>query len=149
MNLNKIFEMREYHDLTQQELAKTIGGNRTSISNWENEKEIPNIKRANKIAEHFQISLDYLFNLSKVKNYNNGKKGEIDKHLVGNRLKELRQEHNLTLRQLAKELNTTSSTLSAYESGKTLLLTAFAIQLCKKYGISMDWLYGKRNIKYR
>lgn len=147
MNFNKIFEIREYNDLTQQQLAKIIGGNRTSISNWENEKEFPNIQKANKIADYFHVSLDYLFNLSKEKSYNDNKVCDIDKHLVGKRLKEIREEHNLTLRMLAKILNTTSSTLSAYETGKTLLLTAFAIQICKKYKISMDWLYGKRDTK--
>lgn len=147
MNFSKIFEIREDNNLTQQELANIIGGNRTSISNWENEKELPNIKKANQIADHFNISLDYLFNLSKNKRYNDIKQGNIDKKLVGKRLKELREENKLTLRKLAFELNTTSSTLSAYETGKTLLLTAFAIQMCRKYKVSMDWLYGKKDSK--
>ena len=143
MTFSKIFELREYNDLTQQELANIIGGSRTSISAWENEKEIINIRKANKIVDYFDISLDYLFNFTKEKNYSHCKKGDINKYLVGTRLKVLRERNNLTLRKLAQELNTTSSTLSAYESGKTLLLTAFAIQICKKYNVSMDWLYGK------
>lgn len=147
MNFSKIFEIREDNNLTQQELANIIGGNRTSISNWENEKELPNIKKANQIADHFNISLDYLFNLSKNKRYNDIKQGNIDKKLVGKRLKELREKNKLTLRKLAFELNTTSSTLSAYKTGKTLLLTAFAIQMCRKYKVSMDWLYGKKDSK--
>ena len=47
---------------------------------------------------------------------------------------------------LAKVLNTTSATISAYETGKTLLLTAFAIELAKKYHISIDLLCGKEEI---
>lgn len=35
-----------------------------------------------------------------------------------NRIKELRQENNLTLRQLGEELNLKNSTLSQYETGK-------------------------------
>lgn len=147
-NMNsKIYDIRENNDLTQEELAKIIGGNRVSISNWENEKEIPNINKANEIANYFDISLDYLFNLSKIKNYSDNKKCNIDKIVVGNRLKEFRKEHNLTISKLAAELNTTPSTISAYESGKTLLLTAFAVQICKKYKISMDYLYGKKDDK--
>ncbi len=144
---SKIYDIRENNDLTQEELAKIIGGNRVSISNWENEKEIPNINKANEIANYFDISLDYLFNLSKIKNYSDNKKCNIDKIVVGNRLKEFRKEHNLTISKLAAELNTTPSTISAYESGKTLLLTAFAVQICKKYKISMDYLYGKKDDK--
>ena len=69
--------------------------------------------------------------------------GSLDRIVVGKRLKEIREDNHLTLKALADELNTTPSTLSAYETGTNMLLTAFAIQICKKYRVSMDWLYGK------
>ena len=34
-------------------------------------------------------------------------------------------------------------TISAYESGKTTILTAFAYEICKRYNISMDYLCGR------
>lgn len=143
MSYNKINEIREEYDLTQQELANIIGGSRVNISNWENDKEIPNIQRINNMVDYFNISLDYMFKLSHDKSYMDIKKGDLDRIITGKRLKEFRESKNLTLKMLAKELNTTSSTISAYETGKNMLLTAFAIQICKKYRISMDWLYGK------
>ena len=69
---------------------------------------------------------------------------ELNKNEIGSRIKKIREDNNLTLRDLAKELNTTSSTISAYETGKTLILTAFAYQICIKYNVSLDWLCGKR-----
>lgn len=45
---------------------------------------------------------------------------------------------------LAKSLNTTQSTIWAYETGRTLILTAFAYQICVKYNVSMDWLCGRK-----
>ena len=57
----------------------------------------------------------------------------------------IREENSLTLRTLADELSTTSSTISAYETGKTLILTAFAYQICKKYKVSLDYLVGRTN----
>lgn len=147
MSYNKISEIRDEYDLTQQELANIIGGSRVNISNWENDKEIPNIQRINKMVDYFEMSLDYMFNFSKDKTYDDIRKGMLDRKVTGMRLREFREENNLTLRTLAKELNTTSSTISAYETGKNMLLTAFAIQICKKYKISMDWLYGKIDIK--
>lgn len=143
MSYNKINDLREEYDLTQQELANIIGGSRVNISNWENDKEIPNIQRINEMVDHFDISLDYMFKLSRDKTYKDIRKGHLDRIITGKRLKYVREENNLTLKSLAKELNTTSSTLSAYETGKNMLLTAFAIQICKKYRVSMDWLYGK------
>ena len=49
----------------------------------------------------------------------------------------------MSYNDLAKELNTTKSTIYAYETGKTLILTAFAYQICIKYKVSLDWLTGK------
>ena len=59
----------------------------------------------------------------------------------------LRKEFNITQTDLANYLNTTHSTISAYESGKTMLLTSFAYQICNKYNISLDWLCGRSKSK--
>ena len=73
----------------------------------------------------------------------------IDKKIIGMRLKEFRKEKNITQEELASTLNTTHSTISAYESGKTTILTAFAYEICKRYNISMDYLCGRtRQINY-
>lgn len=69
----------------------------------------------------------------------------LDKKVIGNNIKLVRENNNLTQRQLAKILNTTHSVIWAYESGKTMILTAFAYQLCKKFNLSMDWLCGRKS----
>ena len=53
--------------------------------------------------------------------------------------------NHVTQQDIAKVLNTSQSTISAYKNGKTLILTAFAIQLAKKYHFSIDWLVGREN----
>lgn len=40
-------------------------------------------------------------------------------------------------------LNTSHSTISAYENGKILILTSFAYSIAIKYNVSLDWLCGK------
>ena len=50
---------------------------------------------------------------------------------------------NITQEELASTLNTTHSTISAYESGKTTILTAFAYDICKRYNIYMDYLCAR------
>ena len=50
---------------------------------------------------------------------------------------------NLFQANLANELNTAQSVISAYENGKTRILTAFAYEIVKKYGVSLDWLCGR------
>ena len=140
---NKIYFLRERDELTQAELAQVLKLPRVSISNWERCIEMPNIKHLNTLANYFKVTLDYIMNLDEKNHYSSIKNFEIDKIMVGNRIREIRKIHHLTLRDLSTELNTTSSTISAYETGKTLLLTAFAYQICVHYHVSMDWLYGR------
>ena len=88
--------------------------------------------------------MDYVLGLSNERTNSDIKEiKELNKKLIGSRIKEIRENNKLTLRDLASELNTTSSTISAYETGKTLVLTAFAYQICTKYDVSLDWLCGK------
>lgn len=142
MITNKLQDMREDKEMTQNDLANILKITQQNYSRWEvNEKIIP-IKHLNNLSNYFNCSLDYLMNLNDVFNYPNNKK-EINKIKVGERLKEFRINANLTQRQLAEILNTTHSTISAYETGKTLLLLAFAYDIATKYHISLDWLYGR------
>ena len=73
---------------------------------------------------------------------------KLNKNIIGSNLKEIRKENNLSQENIANILNTSHSTISAYENGKTLILTAFAYQICIKYKISLDWLVGRSNNKY-
>ena len=86
--------------------------------------------------------MDYMLELSNKNSFNNGKYN-IDKKIIGMRLKKFGKEKNITQEELASTLNTTHSTISAYESGKTTILIAFAYEICKRYKISMDYLCAR------
>lgn len=140
---NRLTDIREENDLTQDKMGEITNVTRTVISKWENGKEIIPLEHLNTYSNYFEVSLDYLLGLSNRRNYNNIINKDLDLKLIGSRIKKFREDNNLTLRQLAEILNTSSSTISAYETGKTLILTSFAYQICKKYKISLDWLCGK------
>lgn len=142
--MNRIYFIREENNLTQEQFAKIFSIDRSLVSKWENEDCIPSIEKLNQISNHFQVSFDYIFYIATSVNYESIKRN-IDPNIVGQRIRKVRKFNNLTLRKLAEELNTTPSTISSYENGQTTLLVAFALQMCKKYNLSMDWLYGKIN----
>ncbi len=79
----------------------------------------------NSLCNYYNVSMDYILGLSNKNSFNNGKYN-IDKKIIGMRLKKFRKEKNITQEELASTLNTTHSTISVYESGKTTILTAFA-----------------------
>ena len=56
---NKIKILRKGRKLTQQELADRLQINRSSISNYEINRRIPPLKELQKIAEFFEVGLDY------------------------------------------------------------------------------------------
>ena len=133
----KLKELREDNDLTQNDVSKLLLITRQNYSRWEtNEKVIP-LKHLVNLCNYYKVSLDYITNLSKKNNYN---KIELNKIEIGRRIKEFRNTNNISQKQLSVFLNTTQSTISAYEAGETLILTSFAYQICKQYNISFDWL---------
>ncbi|HBL84633.1 MAG: hypothetical protein A2Y17_10890 [Clostridiales bacterium GWF2_38_85] len=57
----KIAELRKSKNMTQEELASTIGVSAQSISKWENSATMPDIMLLPVIADIFEISIDELF----------------------------------------------------------------------------------------
>jgi putative transcriptional regulator len=58
---NKIKVYRAMHDLTQEDLAKAIGVTRQTILAIEKEKYIPSLDLAFRIARHFNVSIEEIF----------------------------------------------------------------------------------------
>lgn len=146
LNFERLYLLREEKELKQNELASILNVKQVNISNWENTKEIIPLNKLNAYSNYFNVNLDYIAKLSD--NKTSTKKINLDKKTIGNNLKALRKEFNITQEELASLLNTSHSTISAYETGKTLILTAFAFQICQKYNVSFDWLVGKNSDQY-
>ena len=145
MNDNKLLSLREDKDLYQRDIAQIIGIGRRTYASYELNTRIIPLKHLNTLSNYYDVSMDYIVNLSKTKINKKIKHiNELNKVKIGKNIKQVRKDNNLTIRDLASVLNTTPSTISAYENGKTLILTAFAYQLCKKYNVSLDWLCGRK-----
>ena len=141
MDFQRLIEIREDLGLKQKDIIT-----QQTYSLWENGVKIIPLKHLNALCNYYNLSMDYILGLFNTKKYDVINKN-LDKKLIGKRLKEFRLENNITQEELAKILNTTHSTISAYESGKTTILTAFAYEICKRYNISIDYLCGRTNAK--
>lgn len=58
------------------------------------------------------------------------------------RLRDLREDHDLTQSQLVEKLNMHKTTYTNYEQGKRDLPLEIAIKIAKFYGVSLDYLAG-------
>ena len=144
INLNnneRLIEIREDNSLSQRDLASILNVSKSTYARWETQEQIIPLNRLVDFCNYFKVSMDYALNLS---NENKYKKSisSLDRKLIGNNIKLIRKKFSLTQQNLADLLNTSHSTISAYEAGKTLILTIFAYQICLKYNISLDWLCG-------
>ncbi len=136
--------LREEKELTQQDLADLIKIHPATYSQFERESSIIPIKRLNTFANFFNVSIDYLFSFTNIRQYNDNKE-KINLELSGQRLKELRKKNKITQEKLATFLNTTQSNIVGYEKGTFPIATPYLYMICKKYGISADYLLGKTN----
>jgi len=63
--------------------------------------------------------------------------------VFGNRMKEIRQRHNITLDKLADEINSTKATLSRYENDKRTPDIDFIYKIAEYFKVTTDYLLGR------
>ena len=147
MNTEKIKNIRDELEITQEDISRVLGCTRTAYSLWEINKNTILLYYLNKISNEYNINIDYLVDLSNEK-YIKFEKTEIDKVKLGKKIKEARKSINYTQEKLASKLNTTHSVISAYESGKSTVSILFIIEIAKLTNKSLNWLLNKVQWNY-
>ena len=143
MKFERLREIREEHNLTQKQIAQILNVERSTYAGWETGKDTIPLRRLNKLSDYYKVSIDYLTGLANVTS--KYRVIDLDAKVVGENLRILRKMHNLVQKDIFISLNTTSSTYSAYETGKVLIKTDFLYAIAKKYHVSIDELLGKKN----
>lgn len=65
------------------------------------------------------------------------------------RIRDLREDHDLTQQQVADKLCCQREVYRRYENGIREIPVSYVIQLAKFYDVSIDYLLGETNIKTR
>ena len=58
--MNRIKELRRSKNLSQMELAQKVDVHQTAVSQWESGKTNPDMSTAMRLADIFEVSIDYL-----------------------------------------------------------------------------------------
>ncbi len=142
MYFKRIKEIRLKLKKTQKVIANELKVSHSLYSKWENGSKAIPLKKMNDLCNYYNINIDYMKGISKKKiNIENRK--IIDKNIVGNNIKYIRKQNNITQIKLSKLLNTTQSTISAYESGEVLILMIHLYKLARKYKCSIDLICNR------
>lgn len=65
----KITQLRKQHDLSQADFAKKIGVSRTIVGNYERNTNMPSVEILLKMANIFNVSIDYIIGEGQLSNY--------------------------------------------------------------------------------
>lgn len=66
--------------------------------------------------------------------------------VLGQRLRELRENKEISQIELARYLNISNTTLSQYETGKRVPSDEIKIKIADYFNVSLDYLLGRTNI---
>ena len=140
----RLNDIREKHDLSQRKVAVLLNISKSYYNYFESGERIIPLARLNDFCNIFHVDFDYTLGIT---NHNIMTKEIkiLDKKLIGERIKEIRKRNKLTQKDLAKLFNTTQSTISSYENGNTVILTAFLYEMCTKLNVSTNYIVGKTN----
>jgi len=146
MNENRLDGLKEERDLKSRDIAKQLKVNESTYSEWEHNKIPIPTRRIVELADFYNVNIDYMLKLTDTRKEINGKT-KLDLELIGNRLKEIRQELDLSLRGLGEKLNCSFSSLGSYERGENLINCEILISLSKYSKYSIDYILGRSNKK--
>lgn len=138
----RLKEIREANSLKQIEVANRLNVSRSVYGMWEVEQDIIPIRRLNDFCNEFNVSFDYVLELTDIKNYSDSSK-EIDIDKLKIRLTALRKNAKLTQDKLSEKLEITRSLISKYEHNTNLILTTYLLNYSKYFNISSDYLVGR------
>lgn len=76
---NKLKKLRKEKNFSQEDLAKKIGVTRSSVANYETNRNYPNNEVLQKISVELDVSLDYLLNSTAIKNPKDSLESDLKK----------------------------------------------------------------------
>lgn len=130
---NRIKELRESRNVSQEELATVLDTTQQSISLYESGKREPKLETWQQLADYFDVSVPYLQGF------------EMQ---APNRLRELRESQGLTLKDTVKKmkdqesLTVTADALAKYERGDREPKLEVWQELARFFNVSVPYLQG-------
>lgn len=135
----KIFEkLCKEHGVTPYRVCKETGLTTATISNWKAGRYIPKADKMQRIADYFNVSMEYLLTgENKLSHKTLNPTNELHENI-----KALRIENNISTKELAEVLHHPEKIYIDCENGKFKFTPDDVTRLSKYYNVDSDILYG-------
>lgn len=139
--------LRETSGKSQQEVCTALNIEQSTLANYENGKRVPKIEILIKIAEYYNVSMDFLLGVSDKKLPHSlaafsGERQTTDQ-ARGNNISYWIRKTNLGYEEIADKLQISEALLEDYCAGKSMPLNIL-VALSELCGVSTDCLLGLR-----
>lgn len=142
LDITRLKDIREDHDISQEEMSKILGVNRSTYSLWELGVNVIPLKNLCDYADYFNYSLDYVLRLTNKQKESTLIKG-LNLKALGNNLKAIRLKNELSQENIANMLNVSQACITKYEKGQICISTTNLYKFCKNFKVKLNKICEK------
>lgn len=127
-------------NISNYRLAKEIGVSNSTIANWLNGVSRPNDEKLQKLADYFDVSVDYLIGRT-----NNEK--DISNQEIAKKISAISKEKGITLSFICAKIGTRRQFFADVKSGNSSISPDRLAQIAEILGTTPEYLCGETDIK--
>ena len=130
----RLKELRNQFNLSQLDIARQFNVAQNTVSNWENGNRVPDAEMLRKIADYFNVSIDWLIGIE-------AQTDEI--RIARQRTKELCEERDPQISDIENTFKTNYATFRSWYNGYGDYFNDKIYLLADFFNCSTDYLFGK------
>ena len=144
---SRVRAVREDFDLSQKQVAQILDITAQQYQLYESGKREMPMHLFIKIADYYEVSIDYLAGIDK-NDYNEYLTKQKVISFFYQKIRDIREDNDMNQQQAADILGITRQQYQLYESGKREMPMHHFITLAEHYGVTIDYLVSrdKRNL---
>ena len=143
----RLVELRNKLGMSRTSFAKSIGITETHMRRFGTGVSVPKEKHINTICEKYHINPAYFTGGVSIEEAIT-EMPEDDRKIVGKRLKQIRLERGMTIKEFSSLINISYTHLYMVETGNNPLSEKMASEIADRLHLGVDWLlYGNERAK--
>ena len=137
--IQRLSDLRNEAGMTQSKLAEELGVTQQAVNTYENSDKDIMTSTILRIADYFDVSVDYLMGVSESKDILEPRSNDECYKRIG----DIRRLKRLSQKQMAELLGVSQQQVGRFESGKYDLSGKRFLQIAEVCDVSLDYLAGR------